>query len=241
MRRLSKVRFLGARSVIQKDPLVGLSAQSVRQRARELLCPVQDDGSKRLPPVVPTGPGDDELNPGALTGGRWSVAGDAATALRPAAVLIGILNSERLDVVFTQRTPHLTLHAGQISFPGGKIDASDAGASDAALREAEEEIGLDRQLVEPLGFLDTYRTGTGYAIRPLIGMVDPSFTPAANPCEVADVFMVPLAFLMAPDNMKRHSTQIGDRVRHFHAIPFEERFIWGATAGILKNMRERLF
>ena len=95
--------------------------------------------------------------------------------------------------------------------------------------------------MEPLGFLDSYRTGTGYVIRPLVGIIAEGFTPRANPCEVADVFAVPLAFLMDPGNMQRHATRIGTATRHFHAVPYEGRFIWGATAGILKNMRERLF
>ena len=159
---------------------------------------------------------------------------------REAAVLVPIVAREELTVLFTVRTAHLSSHAGQISFPGGKIDETDASVLDTALREAEEEIGLDRAHVEPLGYLDKYRTGTGYCVVPVVALVKPEFTLSLNADEVADAFEVPLSFLMNTDNHQRHSRPWRGRERHFYAMPFGERFIWGATAGMIKNMHERL-
>lgn len=159
---------------------------------------------------------------------------------REAAVLVPIVAREELTVLLTVRTAHLSSHAGQISFPGGKIDEGDASALETALREAEEEIGLARSHVEPLGYLDKYRTGTGYCVVPVVALVEPGFTLAINPGEVAEVFEVPLTFLMNADNHQRHSRPWRGRERHFFAMPYGERFIWGATAGMIKNMHERL-
>jgi 8-oxo-dGTP pyrophosphatase MutT (NUDIX family) len=159
---------------------------------------------------------------------------------RPAAVLVPIIDREQPTLLFTVRTDSLPSHAGQISFPGGKIDQSDTGPLDTALREAEEEIGLARALVEPLGYLDTYRTGTGYAIQPVVALVAPGHALAINPSEVADVFEVPFAFLMEAANHQRHARTWQGRQRHFYAMPYGERFIWGATAGIIRNLHQRL-
>jgi 8-oxo-dGTP pyrophosphatase MutT (NUDIX family) len=131
-------------------------------------------------------------------------------------------------------------HAGQISFPGGKIEPGDASPAAAALREAEEEIGIGAEHVEPLGFLDTYRTGTGYNVAPLVAIVRPGVELAIDRGEVADVFEVPLAFLMDEANHQKHSRPWRGRERHFYAMPYGERFIWGATAGMLKNLHQRL-
>jgi 8-oxo-dGTP pyrophosphatase MutT (NUDIX family) len=158
----------------------------------------------------------------------------------PAAVLVPIIAREELTVLLTQRTEHLAKHAGQISFPGGKIDADDDGPVAAALREAEEEIGLSARFIEPLGFLDSYRTGTGYRIVPVVALVQPQFTLALNVEEVSDAFEVPLAFLMDEVNHQRHAREWRGRQRQFYAIPYLNRYIWGATAGIIKNMHERL-
>jgi 8-oxo-dGTP pyrophosphatase MutT (NUDIX family) len=160
---------------------------------------------------------------------------------RPAAVLIPVIAREELTVLLTQRTEVLQTHAGQIAFPGGKIEESDASATEAALREAEEEISLDRRLVEPLGFLDGYRTGTGFMVTPVVALVRPGFTTSPDPNEVADVFEVPLRFLMDAANHQKHSREWRGRQRSYYAMPYQDRYIWGATAAMLKNMHERLF
>jgi 8-oxo-dGTP pyrophosphatase MutT (NUDIX family) len=131
-------------------------------------------------------------------------------------------------------------HPGQISFPGGKLEAGDATPVACALREAREEIGLPPANVEPLGFLDSYRTGTGFQISPVVGLVRPQFQAVLDPREVLEVFEVPLAFLMNPANHQRASREWRGRQRFFYAMPYQGRYIWGATAGILKNLYERL-
>jgi 8-oxo-dGTP pyrophosphatase MutT (NUDIX family) len=163
------------------------------------------------------------------------------TGLRPAAVLIPVVARTELTLLLTQRTDTLQHHAGQIAFPGGRIDPGDRDATAAALREAEEEIGLAARHITPLGFLDTYQTGTGFAIAPLIALVEPGFTITPEPGEVADVFEVPLGFLMNPVNHQLRTGVWKGSERRFYAMPYENRYIWGATAGILKNMHERLF
>lgn len=179
-------------------------------------------------------PSDFDLNPDARH--TWTPASDA----RAAAVLVPIIAHPAPTVLFTQRPEHLTVHAGQISFPGGKVEPQDAGFQDTAFREALEEIGLSPEHIEPLGYLDAYLTGTGFTIAPLVGLIDPSFQPQPEPSEVAEVFEVPLEFLMQPGNHQKHTRLIKGRERSFYAMPFEDRFIWGATAGILKNMHARI-
>jgi 8-oxo-dGTP pyrophosphatase MutT (NUDIX family) len=156
-------------------------------------------------------------------------------------VLIPVIARERLTVLLTQRTEALQTHAGQIAFPGGKIENSDASATDAALREAWEEIGLDRSFVEPLGHLDSYRTGTGFMVTPVVAVVQPDFSITPDASEVADVFEVPLSFLMDEANHQKHSREWRGRQRFYYAMPYQGRYIWGATAAMLKNMHERLF
>jgi 8-oxo-dGTP pyrophosphatase MutT (NUDIX family) len=160
--------------------------------------------------------------------------------IRPAAVLIPIVARDEPMVLLTQRTAHLTSHAGQISFPGGKIDPGDESPLAAALREAEEEIGLAREAVEPLGYLDLYMTTLGYRIVPTVARVDPDYRLVLNPAEVDDAFEVPLAFLMAPANHQRHSREWKGMTRSYYAMPFGERYIWGVTAGILRNLYLRV-
>lgn len=160
--------------------------------------------------------------------------------IRPAAVLIGIVEHEQPTVLLTQRAAHLNDHAGQISFPGGKIDASDASPLDAALREAEEEIGLDRSFVDPIGYLDLYATGFGFRILPTVARVKPGFALTINENEVESAFEVPLSFLMNPDNHQLHSKEFRGIERSYYAMPFAERYIWGATAGILRVLYERI-
>ncbi|MBX6426176.1 MAG: CoA pyrophosphatase [Variibacter sp.] len=161
--------------------------------------------------------------------------------IRPAAVLIPVVDRPEPTVLLTLRTHSLSNHAGQIAFPGGRIDPEDESPLAAALREAEEEIGLDRRLVEPLGYLDLYLSGTGYRILPTVARVSPDFQLRVNPAEVADVFEVPLAFVMGPENHQRHTREWRGMMRTYFAMPFGDRYIWGVTAGILRNLYERLY
>jgi 8-oxo-dGTP pyrophosphatase MutT (NUDIX family) len=161
--------------------------------------------------------------------------------IRPAAVLVPVIDQGEPTVLLTQRAQHLPNHPGQISFPGGKIEKSDAGPLDAALRETEEEIGLDRALVEPLGFLDLYMTTQGYRIVPVIARVKPGFALTLNAGEVDATFEVPLAFLMDQANVQKHSRDWNGLTRHFYALTFGEHYIWGVTAGILRNLHERIY
>ena len=161
--------------------------------------------------------------------------------LTPAAVLFPIvLRDAGHTVLLTQRTAHLRDHAGQISFPGGRVEADDASPIHTALRETEEEIGLAREHVEVLGFLPEYRTGTGFRVMPVVGLVRPPFDLAIDPFEVAEAFEVPLAFLLDPANHKRHSLHYRGALRHFFAMPYGDYFIWGATAGMIRSLTERL-
>lgn len=161
--------------------------------------------------------------------------------IRPAAVLIPIIDHPEPTVLLTQRSAHLNDHAGQVAFPGGKIDATDRSPLDAALREAEEEVGLDRSHVEPLGYLDLYATGFGFRILPTVARVKPGFELAINHNEVEDAFEVPLAFLMDAANHQLHSKEFRGVERSYYAMPFGERYIWGATAGMLRVLYERIW
>ena len=161
--------------------------------------------------------------------------------IRPAAVLVGIVDRPEPTVLLTQRAQHLPDHPGQISFPGGKIDKTDADPLAAALREADEEIGLARDLAKPLGYLDVYMTTLGYRIVPVIARVTPGFTLTLNAGGVDNVFEVPLAFLMDQANVQRHSRDWNGLTRHYYAITFGERYIWGVTAGILRNLHDRIY
>jgi 8-oxo-dGTP pyrophosphatase MutT (NUDIX family) len=160
--------------------------------------------------------------------------------VRPAAVLIPVVDHPQPTVLLTQRSAHLNDHAGQIAFPGGKIDATDASPLDAALREAEEEVGLKREYIEPIGYLDVYATGFGFRILPTVARVKPGFKLNINRGEVDDAFEVPLAFLMDPANHQLHSKEFRGMARSYYAMPFAERYIWGATAGILRVLYERI-
>jgi 8-oxo-dGTP pyrophosphatase MutT (NUDIX family) len=161
--------------------------------------------------------------------------------IRPAAVLIPIVDHAEPTVLLTQRAAHLNDHAGQISFPGGKIDATDASPLDAALREAEEEIGLGPEFIDPIGYLDLYATGFGFRILPTLARIKPGFNLHINETEVDDAFEVPLAFLMNPANHQLHAKEFRGMERHYYAMPFAERYIWGATAGILRVLYERIY
>ncbi len=160
---------------------------------------------------------------------------------KAAAVLIPIVARETPTVLMTRRTKLLRQHAGQISFPGGRIDPGDTGPAAAAIREAEEEVGLDPRLVDPLGRLDPYIAPTGYHITPVVAQVDPSLELRLNPDEVEAAFEVPLEFLMTPENHRRGSRE-WDGVRHFfYEMPYDEHYIWGITAGIIRGLYERVF
>jgi 8-oxo-dGTP pyrophosphatase MutT (NUDIX family) len=161
---------------------------------------------------------------------------------QPAAVLIPVVHREpEATVLFTERTGGLRRHAGQISFPGGRIDPDDAGPEAAALREAQEEIGLKAEFVETLCLAPDYLTGSGYHVAPVIAIIRPDFDLNLNPAEVADVFEVPLSFLMNQANFRRGSRMLGGAMRSFFEIPYENRYIWGITAGMIRILYERLY
>jgi 8-oxo-dGTP pyrophosphatase MutT (NUDIX family) len=163
----------------------------------------------------------------------------ARTTITAASVLIALVQREHgLSMLLTQRTAHLTDHAGQISFPGGRAEDYDASPVETALRETEEEIGLDRKHVEVIGTLPDYVTGTGYRVTPVVGLILPPFELTPDTNEVAEIFEVPLRFLMDAGNHRRLSFDLpeGAGRRSFYAMPFERFFIWGATAGMLRNL-----
>lgn len=178
---------------------------------------------------------DYDLNPGVkreINGGR---------PLRAAAVLCPIVErAHGLSVILTQRPDTMREHAGQVAFPGGKIDEGDANAEAAALREANEEIGLPHHHAEVLGEIDHYETGTGFRVAPIVAMIHPSFQPVPDPREVAAVFETPLDYLMNPANLETRTGHWGGRERQYYAYDWEDRYIWGATAGMLKSLADRL-
>jgi len=162
-----------------------------------------------------------------------------------ASVLVALVPRNEITVLLTQRTDHLTDHPGQISFPGGRAEPEDADAAATALREAHEEIGLEASFVDVLGAMPTYTTGTGFIVTPVVAFVRPGFAVKADPFEVAEVFEVPLAFLMNPANHRRHEFEFAGVRREFLSIPWDgldeqgqprRYFIWGATAGMLRNL-----
>ncbi len=172
---------------------------------------------------------------------EWSPESDDWPVLKPAptaaSVLIAlVLRPQGLTVLLTQRTAHLNDHAGQVAFPGGRAEHYDADATDTALRETEEETGLHRRHIDVLGTLPVYYTGTGYAVTPVVALVQPPFELKADPFEVAEIFEVPLAFLMDGANHQHRSAALPSGRRGFYTMPFEGHFIWGATAGMLRNL-----
>jgi 8-oxo-dGTP pyrophosphatase MutT (NUDIX family) len=159
----------------------------------------------------------------------------------PAAVLIGIVpRPEGPTVLLTQRAATLRSHSAQVAFPGGRVDAVDGSPVVTALREAEEEIGLPRERVRTLGFLDAYLTGTGYRIVPVVALVEPPFSLTLNAHEVDEAFETPLSFLLDPANHRREGREWQGLYRTYYAMPFGDRYIWGATAGMIRNLYERL-
>lgn len=179
--------------------------------------------------------GDFDLNPS----GRDLIS--PSRRLRPAAVLCAVApRPTGFQVILTRRADHLKTHAGQVAFPGGKIDPGDPSPMAAALREAEEEIGLSPDQVEILGAVDRYVTVTGFSIIPFIGVCNPAFLPIADDSEVAEVFETPLDFLMDPRNRLRRAVEREGRMRRFYAYDWRGRVIWGATAGMLKALNDRI-
>ena len=162
--------------------------------------------------------------------------------VQPAAVLVPLVHRpcQGISVLLTRRSDHLKDHAGQISFPGGRIEAGDTGPADAALRETDEEVGIAPGQVDLLGYLDTYVTGTGFAVTPVVGMVDPAATPRPNPEEVAEAFEVPLPYLIDPANHRATSRVMHGSSIEFFEITYQQRRIWGATAGIIVGFYELL-
>lgn len=174
--------------------------------------------------------GDHDLNPGMAP----------PSAVRTAAVLVPLVDRDEPTVVLTRRTDHLVHHPGQISFPGGRIEPEDPHPVAAALREAEEEIGLAPERVEVLGELASYTTRTGFSITPVVGVVRPPVSFRPDPFEVAEVFEVPLAFVLDRANHQRHSREWQNTLRWFYVLPYAGYYIWGATAGMLVNLADVL-
>lgn len=201
------------------------SAEGFRQRALE-----------RLKGEAGEPAGDHLLNP------SLKDYGETVSSLRDAAVLIGVVDrGEDTSVLLTQRTAHLRSHAGQIAFPGGKIDEDDDGPVGAALREAHEEVGLDAEQVQVLGDLGHYYTGSGYRVVPVLAVIQPAMILSPNPAEVDEVFEVPLSFLMNPANHQKKSGEFRGETRYYYAMPFQQRYIWGVTAGILRVLYNKVY
>lgn len=206
----------------QSDPaphsITSLAAKEVDiDRLRSVLHPVAEGSVD----VAESGVGDEDLTP--------------ASVLFPI-----VLRESGPSVLFTQRTAHLKDHPGQISFPGGRVEPEDSSPAHTALREAEEEIGLSSEHIEILGYLPEYRTVTGFRITPVVAIVTPPFDLSPEPGEVAEVFEVPLSFLMDPANHQQHSLHYRGKLRHYYAMPYQDYFIWGATAGIILKLFQAL-
>ena len=163
-------------------------------------------------------------------------------SLTPAAVLVPLINRlDEITVLLTIRNKHLNNHAGQISFPGGQVDLDDRDPEHTALRETDEEIGLAAQNIEIVGRLDDYIVGTGFLVHPIIGFIEPPLELTPHENEVADVFEAPLSFVTHPDNFERHTREIKGAKRSFFAVQWNDHFIWGATAGMLRDLSQRLW
>ena len=208
----------------------------LRKSGRDVLDDIRSSLQRGAGDPVMRDTGDHILNPDMGPYARW------VGPPRDAAVLIPIIeHGSEPAVILTVRTAHLSSHAGQIAFPGGKIDEEDQGPVAAAIREAEEEIGLEPKAVRPIGELSPYMTGSGFRVVPVVADVSPDHRLTPNPHEVDDVFEVPLSFLMNPANHQRQSRKWEGRDRYFYAMPFGERYIWGVTAGIIRSLYETVY
>ncbi len=205
------------------DPSVDAFELLLRQRLDPLHAVAQTTARTRS---------DNDLNPGF----------DNHPEARPAAVLAPIIKrASGWTMLFTERAKETPAHPGQISFPGGRVQASDSDAVDTALRETFEEIGLAREFIEPVGAWDRYDTITGYRVTPIVGLVEPGFDLKLDPREVASVFEAPLDFLMNPANHEKREAQWQGRTRYYYAMPYDGHNIWGATAGMIRALWERLY
>jgi 8-oxo-dGTP pyrophosphatase MutT (NUDIX family) len=204
-----------------------------------------DEISRRLAAAKPRGrrTSEDAVLPGVLPRGDHDLNPDfydPAQSLVSAAVLVPIVERpEGLTLLLTRRTDHLDVHAGQISFPGGRVEG-DEGLEEAALRETEEEVGLPRHYVRAIGWLDTYITRTGFEIAPMVGAIKPPFPVVPDSFEVAEVFEVPLDYFLSAENLKKDARIYQGKRRHFFAFSYRDHYIWGATAGMLVNLVEVL-
>jgi 8-oxo-dGTP pyrophosphatase MutT (NUDIX family) len=214
------------------DPVSDPSSATLRIRAQQKLRPALSlaDLEQAAPRSVSDEPPDRRLPELALIA-PW----------RAAAVVLPIIDRPGgLTVLLTLRASDLRVHSGQVAFPGGKIDEGET-PHEAALREVQEEIGLEERFVEPLGWLDPFFTGTGFRVAPLVALVEPSFVLTVNKLEVDEVFETPFAFLMDAANHRLEEREWQGQRRRYYAMPHEGRYIWGATAGILRNLYEKLF
>lgn len=186
------------------------------------------------PPSLPLMPtrGDYDLNPD----NRPARPPD----LFPAAVLLPVVERKEPTVLFTERNANLKRHAGQVSFPGGRVEPDDASLVQTALRETHEETGIESTFITVAGFLDAYETGTGYAVLPVVGLLSDGFALVPNTSEVANIFEVPLSFLLDPANRQKNQMEWQGRMRTFYAFRYNGHYIWGATAAMLVNFSERL-
>jgi 8-oxo-dGTP pyrophosphatase MutT (NUDIX family) len=216
-----------------------LGAATQQQQAHDFFARARTRLSLDVPPAL-----TDQNAPGIRRGdldldpALWERAGVRAT--KPASVLVPIVDRPEPTVLLTHRTADLSSHAAQIAFPGGRIDPSDESPVAAALREAREEVGLSPMLVEPIGYLDLYLTFSGFRILPTVARVKPDFTLTLNPSEVTEAFEVPLEFLMNPANHQRKTRDWKGIARDYYAMPFGDHYIWGITAGILRNLYDRI-
>lgn len=216
------------------SPTFTFTADELRLLAQGSL--MQEVPSSAFDFSLPSGRSDFDLNP------DYHEDLSTASATRPAAVLVPVIDYQGgAQVLLTRRPENMPSHPGQVAFPGGKVEKSDESIVAAALREAEEEVGLDPSLVDIVGFLDTYQTGTGFRVTPVVGLVKSTYNLKLDPREVEEAFEVPLRFLMTDDNHQKHSRIWQGKNRAYYAMPYGDKFIWGATAGMLKNFYDRVY
>lgn len=213
-----------------------ITSEVLRQRAAKAL---HREPSKHIfDPRRPAGSARSDFDLDSDAGFMNGIPLDAP--VRQAAVLFAIVDHAQPTVLLTQRSSNLPSHPGQISFPGGKVEPNDKDPLATALRETEEEIGLLPELIEPLGYLDNYRTSTNFNVVPVVALVSPGFELTIDPREVESAFEVPLEFLLNADNHELHQREWKGRTRTYYAMPYDGYFIWGATAGMIRNLHERL-